>query len=308
MVEKVGLILMKIMKYVPSKEFEVDGNVNGADEVQLTYFGARYYDPEVGMWNGTDKAGQFTNSYGYTTNPISYIDPDGNYVLGAIIGAVVGAYLGGVASSGYLNPGEWSEGDWLSAGIGAISGAMQGSALEDGIMLKHFGKLTNMPKTSYGLNAYVHARGGAVVIRNSNIEKAFKLGGQKPMQEAVDYVAIREGIVGNFKYNEFPGDIHIPENARGFTESASKSYIYNEAFKLPSGKFDPTSVVSTVYHEGVHQVNYIKPTSVNMVNKAEYLAYGRTLLNAKSLHLSQSLINYNKFQVNQYAKLLNIGF
>ena len=119
------------------KEFEVDGNVNGADGVQLTYFGARYYDPEVGVWNGTDKAGQFTNSYGYTTNPISYVDPDGNYVLGAIIGAVVGAYLGGVASSG-LNPGEWNEGDWLSAGIGAISGAMQGSALENGIINSYF--------------------------------------------------------------------------------------------------------------------------------------------------------------------------
>ena len=44
----------------------------------LNYFGARYYDPEVGIWTSTDPAGEFWNPYSYTGgNPVNLIDPFG---------------------------------------------------------------------------------------------------------------------------------------------------------------------------------------------------------------------------------------
>jgi len=45
--------------------------------MRLFYFGARYYDPELGIWLSVDPAGQFWNTYGYHTNPNKYIDPNG---------------------------------------------------------------------------------------------------------------------------------------------------------------------------------------------------------------------------------------
>jgi RHS repeat-associated protein len=52
----------------------------------LVYFGARYYDPEIGMWISCDRARQFFSPYSYAglsnsgyTNPILFIDHDGRY-------------------------------------------------------------------------------------------------------------------------------------------------------------------------------------------------------------------------------------
>ena len=46
----------------------------------LNYFGARYYDAEIGVWTSTDPADQFWSAYSYAsngTNPIGGIDFDG---------------------------------------------------------------------------------------------------------------------------------------------------------------------------------------------------------------------------------------
>jgi RHS repeat-associated protein len=44
----------------------------------LVYFGARYYDPEIGVWISTDPDEQFWNSYSYCGgNPIVLVDPLG---------------------------------------------------------------------------------------------------------------------------------------------------------------------------------------------------------------------------------------
>lgn len=116
------------------KEWDNEGSVNGGTGISCYYFGARYFDPEVGIWLSTDKASQFFNSYGYTTNPIMMVDPDGNYVIGAIVGGLIGGYMGGVMSSGSFNPADWEAQDWLGAGMGAVSGAMMGSGIENNII------------------------------------------------------------------------------------------------------------------------------------------------------------------------------
>ncbi len=68
---------------------------DNADEVEVTekftgkelekyfsayYFGARFYDPELGTWLNLDPAAQFFNPYGYGGDPINFVDPDGREV------------------------------------------------------------------------------------------------------------------------------------------------------------------------------------------------------------------------------------
>ncbi|MDD4793222.1 MAG: RHS repeat-associated core domain-containing protein [Firmicutes bacterium] len=44
----------------------------------LYYFGARYYDPEVGRFTSSDPAKDGLNWYGYADgNPLVFVDPDG---------------------------------------------------------------------------------------------------------------------------------------------------------------------------------------------------------------------------------------
>jgi RHS repeat-associated protein len=58
-------------------------------EVNLYYFGARWYDQELGMWISPDPAGQFANPYSYVGgSPLMFYDPYGLWSLG--VGIVVG--------------------------------------------------------------------------------------------------------------------------------------------------------------------------------------------------------------------------
>lgn len=67
--------------------------------------GARYYDPELGIWLSVDPEEQFYNLYGYANNPLIMVDPDGTLfgiddaLAAIIVGAVIGATAGGI--SGY---------------------------------------------------------------------------------------------------------------------------------------------------------------------------------------------------------------
>lgn len=46
------------------------------------YFGARYYDYELGMYSSMDKASQFASGFNYcNNNPIMAVDPDGNWAF-----------------------------------------------------------------------------------------------------------------------------------------------------------------------------------------------------------------------------------
>jgi len=56
--------------------FEKD-EADGEDGEGWYYFGARYYDADVGMWTSVDPAEEFWTPYRYTTNPIGFIDIQG---------------------------------------------------------------------------------------------------------------------------------------------------------------------------------------------------------------------------------------
>ena len=73
--------------------------------LEYYYFGARYYDPQLGIYISQDKVGQFFNPYGYSTVPVLYIDEDGNFFwIPILIGAAIGAYSGYQIGEGKEQP------------------------------------------------------------------------------------------------------------------------------------------------------------------------------------------------------------
>lgn len=96
-------------------------------EVGLYNYNARLYDPEMGRFVSADTVvpnpanPQSLNRYSYVqNNPLAYVDPDGHWVVEAIVGAVVGAVSAGIQS-------DWDlETTLIGAGIGAISGGVGG--------------------------------------------------------------------------------------------------------------------------------------------------------------------------------------
>jgi RHS repeat-associated protein len=103
----------------------------------LVYFGARYYDPEIGVWTSTDPKGQYWSPYSYVGgNPALIIDPNGEFgwVAGLIGGAAIGGTIGFIAG-GLSGEGRW---DWQNALIGYGIGTAVGGALGVGFS-EHFG-------------------------------------------------------------------------------------------------------------------------------------------------------------------------
>ncbi len=59
-----------------TKEFDSEGGLDG--RINLIYFGARYYEPELGMWISPDPLRQYNSPYTYVgNNPVNLVDPTG---------------------------------------------------------------------------------------------------------------------------------------------------------------------------------------------------------------------------------------
>ena len=77
----------EMLELTPPPTDKVSENFTGKeldDEIALSYFGARYLDPMLGMWTSVDPARQFVSPYLYAGNgynPVNGVDPDGNYTL-----------------------------------------------------------------------------------------------------------------------------------------------------------------------------------------------------------------------------------
>jgi RHS repeat-associated protein len=108
--EKVLLDAKKTGSDLIKKEFDDEGKLSdGMSGMRLSYFGRRYYDPEIGYWIAVDPKGQFFNGYAYAgggTNPIIFVDPNGEW-----IGFAIGATIGGIAglAYGYNKTGDWGQ-------------------------------------------------------------------------------------------------------------------------------------------------------------------------------------------------------
>ena len=102
---------------------------------ELNYFGARYYDPQLGRFLTPDPAGQFHSPYMYGSgDPLTGVDPDGRFFIQLAIitvGLLVGAYLGGAAMNHSGNPAtwNWSSGKtWAGMIVGAVIGGLTSGA------------------------------------------------------------------------------------------------------------------------------------------------------------------------------------
>ena len=118
----------------------------------LMYFGARYYDPQLGRWaapdpafaelgeNGIEHYVDATIAYGYGRgNPVNRIDKDGQLAfiaIGAIVGGVTAAVM---EASAQIAKGQWKGASWktklkfgakilgrglLGAALGAVTGGL----------------------------------------------------------------------------------------------------------------------------------------------------------------------------------------
>jgi RHS repeat-associated protein len=118
-----------------TKEFDEEGDENGAPGIKAYYFGARMYDPDLSMWWSTDPKEQFFSPYAYTTNPLLFIDPNGqNFYMGVLFRQIaLGAAQGAVSytvqnawkfesSMGIEEAIDW----WAGLGASTIGGAVSG--------------------------------------------------------------------------------------------------------------------------------------------------------------------------------------
>lgn len=132
----------------------------------LYFFGERFYDPAIGRFTTPDPVAQYLNSYVLgADDPISQIDPNGEFALLAVIivGAVIGAYLGAAAVNHSFNPIQW---DWKSgktyAGLlgGAILGAVGGGIVEAAATVGVTAGIAGAVLVGAGENAAFTAMGG----------------------------------------------------------------------------------------------------------------------------------------------------
>jgi len=94
------------------------------DSTGLYFYGARYYDPEIGRFITADTIvqapynPQTLNRYSYCgNNPINYTDPTGHFFW---FGIIIGAILGAISSAINHQP------IWQGALMGAVGGALVG--------------------------------------------------------------------------------------------------------------------------------------------------------------------------------------
>ena len=66
---------------------EIQNVTFGSEMLGMYDFGSRFYDPLVGRWFCQDPAAQLASPYGYcNNNPITFVDPDGEFIFGYLFG------------------------------------------------------------------------------------------------------------------------------------------------------------------------------------------------------------------------------
>lgn len=123
--------------YDESGSYNCDDCHIGFDrETNLNYNYFRDYDPGTGRYVQSDPIGLRggINTYGYANqNPLSYVDPDGKFIIGAIIGGV-SAYIGVASSTPNAPASTYVLSVLAGAGIGALTQGILPSGLVAGLV------------------------------------------------------------------------------------------------------------------------------------------------------------------------------
>jgi RHS repeat-associated protein len=115
------------------------------DTTGLYYFGARFYDPEVGRFISVDPAQQGLNWYSYCgNNPVKYVDPDGKWFETALDVVSLTMSLNDVKN----DPGNPL--NWAVLGGDVVTTFTPGLAC-GGLIVKSFNKADNIVDASKGI-------------------------------------------------------------------------------------------------------------------------------------------------------------
>ncbi|MGF1564744.1 MAG: RHS repeat-associated core domain-containing protein [Flavobacteriales bacterium] len=208
----------------------------------LCDFHARMYDPATGRWLVPDPAEQFANPYlAMGNNPVSYIDPDGEWahiVIGAAVGGTLNWAFNGAQFNaqglGYFGVGALAGG--LAAGVGAgVGAAIAGNAAAGGGFAAGFVGSATLGSTRFAAGATTGAMAG---ITNGLIQGTGNamLGGQSfgvalfgnGMNQA-----LKQGLSGA-ALGGIMGGIQSAQNGGGFFESGTvkTTVIKNDVQRL----------------------------------------------------------------------------
>ncbi|MBN1600170.1 MAG: ParB N-terminal domain-containing protein, partial [Chitinispirillaceae bacterium] len=177
-----------------TKEFDEEGDENGAPGIQAYHFGFRVYDPDVGVWMSTDPADQYWNTYSYCgADPVNFTDPDGAFTTAGAVammaGAAAGFYLGGVAGNGgQLNPGKWTNYNAAAAGFiaGTAIGAGIGWGIESGAFSSFFAANSGSILSGVGAAGnvgYAARQLGKIAVESGNNNETLLAQGGPRMQQ-----------------------------------------------------------------------------------------------------------------------------
>ena len=146
----------------------------------LYYYGARYYDPELGRFISPDVNLDGLNRYTYChNNPVIYNDPTGEWAW--VIGAIIGAYTGHkVAESKGI---EVDTSDWYKHVVtGAVIGGVAGWAADKVAVscaeLMEFNLTAPLATTTATQVGLAYAAGGAVGGFISGFGNSWAFGGE----------------------------------------------------------------------------------------------------------------------------------
>ncbi|CAG9810193.1 unnamed protein product [Chironomus riparius] len=98
-------------------------------EIDMYNYHARFYDPTIGRFLQTDPQSQYFSPYKFSgNNPVSFVDPDGEFAFLLILAFVaLGAYLSAAAHNKSFNPAKWNwkdPGTYVSLIVGGVMGGL----------------------------------------------------------------------------------------------------------------------------------------------------------------------------------------
>jgi len=206
----------------------------------LVNMNGRLYDPLVGRFLSPDPYVQMPdytqnlNRYSYAlNNPLRYTDPDGEFIVAAIIvGAVVGAYIGGAAAEGWeYNPGKWAwDGDtWAGIGLGTVIGGAAGvgfyyaaPALANTGFFAHFGvsgtvaAYTLTGGVAGGLAGYGAGFSGGMLFSDGDLGYSHQSGihGVKVGATVGSVIGAISGNITAYESPKSPPTVEMPERPK----------------------------------------------------------------------------------------------
>ena len=189
----------------------------------LEYFGARYYDPEVGRFTSIDPMGDGVNWYEYCySNPLRYTDPNGKFGCEAILG-FFGISLPSVGE--------------IAAAFGISVGAVPAlvSALPAAIIWLAVQGLEEDPAKSKS-----KAAGGAAASGNHGDDEDPKKNGKNKESDSNDIKNTYKSIKDSPNY---------PKGFRGIQDGTQKFNVTNKGLLAKLREIEPGKWVK-VYKDG----------------------------------------------------------